>query len=202
MKRRSGGFTLIEVVISLTVFSFIMVAVVAGLRTIARSQESLDTLTERTEEIRLVSGFVRSVLDACARTQGNSGGGIVVGGGSSKPDFGSRYLRGGPDWIDMNTTMLVGAGFGGNYLIRLQADGEQLTIRWQAPIQDYQDPLWEELEPYEVVDGLEEIQFRYLGVGAPDWQEEWTDSKNLPATIGLSLKVKGRYWPEIVVSLI
>ena len=60
------GFTLVEVVVALTILSLIMLATVTGLRTLANTQGTLERVTARIDEVRTVSGFLRDLMEATA----------------------------------------------------------------------------------------------------------------------------------------
>ena len=55
--RPNRGFTLIEVVVSLAILSLVLLGTVTGLRTLGNTQESLERVTDRAEEVRTVRFF-------------------------------------------------------------------------------------------------------------------------------------------------
>ena len=56
------GFTLIEVLVVISLLSLLMLAMGSALRTTAQTEERVDQRLQRTDEIRVASGFLRSVL--------------------------------------------------------------------------------------------------------------------------------------------
>ena len=60
--RPARGFTLIEMMIALTLFSMMMLAIVAAMRTLGNTQSTLEQVTGRVDEIRGVSEFLRNSL--------------------------------------------------------------------------------------------------------------------------------------------
>ena len=65
--RGQGGFTLVEVIVSLGILSLIMLATISALRTFGQTQVSLDKMIDRVDEVRTVSGMVRGAADALSR---------------------------------------------------------------------------------------------------------------------------------------
>ena len=56
------GFTLVEVMVALTILSLVMMATVTGLRTLANTQSAIERMTSRVDEVRSVSIFLRDLL--------------------------------------------------------------------------------------------------------------------------------------------
>jgi general secretion pathway protein J len=59
---RLRGFTLIEVMIALTLLSMIMVAIIAAMRTFGNTKATIQQVTNRVDEIRVVSEFLRKTI--------------------------------------------------------------------------------------------------------------------------------------------
>ena len=76
---RSAGFTLVEVMVSITVLSMILLATVTALRTFGNTQSSLQRMTHRVDEVRSVSGFLRAAIESATIAEDASGG-LALGG--------------------------------------------------------------------------------------------------------------------------
>ena len=82
MRSRSSlnaGFTLVEVMVSITVLSMILLATVTALRTFGNTQQSLQHMTHRVDEVRSVSGFLRAAIESATIAEDASGG-LALGG--------------------------------------------------------------------------------------------------------------------------
>ena len=55
--RAVGGFTLVEVMVALAIFSLVMLATVTGFRTLSNTAATIDRMTDRIDEVRSVSAF-------------------------------------------------------------------------------------------------------------------------------------------------
>ena len=60
--RRARGFTLVEAVVALTILSMIMVATIATLRAFGNTNIAIKQVTQRVDEVRVVSAFLRNTI--------------------------------------------------------------------------------------------------------------------------------------------
>ena len=60
--RRQRGFTLIEVLVVMTLLSLVVLALGSALRTTAQTEERVDQRLARNDDVRVVTGFLQSVL--------------------------------------------------------------------------------------------------------------------------------------------
>ena len=60
--RRARGFTLLEVLIAMSLLTLVMVAVLASMRTLGNTRTTLDQVIERIDQVRSVSGFLRTSI--------------------------------------------------------------------------------------------------------------------------------------------
>lgn len=58
------GFTLVEVMVALSILSLLLLATISALRTFGNTQVSVEKLTNRVDEVRTVSGFLRDTLQS------------------------------------------------------------------------------------------------------------------------------------------
>ena len=59
---RSTGFTLMEVLVVMSLLSLVMLALGSSLRTIAQTEERIDQRLSRADEMRIAVSFLRSTL--------------------------------------------------------------------------------------------------------------------------------------------
>ena len=55
----SGGFTLVEMLVALTLMSLVMLGMASAIRTMAQTEERIDVRVDRADEMRVASGFIR-----------------------------------------------------------------------------------------------------------------------------------------------
>ena len=82
------GFTLVEVVVALSILSLVLLATISALRTFGNTQVSVEKLTNRVDEVRTVSGFLRDTLQSAVVGRRRSGLSL----GAAPPE--SSFFRG------------------------------------------------------------------------------------------------------------
>ena len=198
--RRSAGFTLVEVVVALGVFSLIMLATVSGYRTLGNTANTIERKTSRTDEVRSVSAFLRDALEnAVVGTQ--SGGGDELSFGGSATNAGPvaffRVTKGSLEW---HAKILFGEAYGGSYFLRLAKRNDQLVLQWQEPQGQFEPAAWQEAPSRKVLDDLQvfEVWTRV------DHKSKWTRSdiqREAPGHIKLVIKADDRFWPELIMTV-
>ena len=188
------GFTLVEVVVALGVLSLILLATVSALRTFANTQVSLDRLAGQVDEVRTVSGFLRSLL--AAAVPGNKrAGGLSLGGGGSE----LAYFEGNSSFLAWKAPALFGETYGGTVLVRLIKEEDELILYWQEPPANNRPVQWTNQSSRVLVDGVEAFSVEFRPELNLDWQiGEW-DDEGAPALVRLSIKADGRHWPDLIL---
>lgn len=191
----SGGFTLVEVVVSLAILSLIMVATISSLRTFAQTQTSLEGVTQRIDEIRSVSSFLRDTFESSVIGKGRSSG-LSMGGGTTA----GSYLMGEPSAMNWKAFVQFGEGYGGAFLVRVERDDDQLKLRWQDIPATLENVSWDNASERVLVEGVEELQLDYRKELNSDWQGEWVQQSS-PSLVRMTIKAHGRFWPELIFSV-
>lgn len=201
MRKRARGFTLVEIIIALTLVSLVMLALVAALRTFGDSGARLEARSERADDMRLVSAFVRQVVgDASFKHM------RLLDNGTEVPDFhGEAHVL---EWL---TTMPARHGVGGLHWVRLalrqEAEDYDLILQF-APYVPPQEafradpaarPDWENIPARVLVRRVHDFSISYQRLGREDWQQDWIDVDVLPGRVALRLEVDGTRWPDLVV---
>lgn len=191
----SGGFTLVEVVVALSILSLVMLATVTGLRTLANTQVTVERMMQRIDEVRTVSSFLRDTMESAA-VGGGDAGGLSLGTKSRE----SAYFEMTPDALIWNSTILIGERFGGSYLLRLAREDDLLVLRWQEPVVSGQPLDWSEAQVRTLADELQEFEISWRGDFRDDWQSEWRRG-DVPGWVRLQIRTAGRYWPELIMQV-
>jgi len=190
-----AGFSLVEVVVALSILSLVLLATVTGLRTLANTQVTVERMTERVDEVRTVSSFLRDTIESAAIGSGNAGG-LSMGGSSRQ----SAYFELTPDALVWKSTILIGENFGGSYLLRLAREEDLLVLRWQEPPITGQPRGWGEAQMRTLVDELEEFEISWRKDYRDDWQREWRRGDEA-GWVRLQVRAAGRYWPELIMQV-
>ncbi|QFU76707.1 prepilin-type N-terminal cleavage/methylation domain-containing protein [Halioglobus maricola] len=195
-KRASSGFTLVEVMVAISILSLVMLALVTGLRTLGNTQVALERKTERVDEIRTLSGFLRDLMEAAV--VGESSGGLTLGTGGKDTTY-FRLRDGGVEW---KSTILFGEAYGGSHIVRLAKEGDALVLRWAEPTESGDSPdLWND-GPYRVLLAeVEEFYVEFRPEFTDDWVDRWEQENIAPALTRMQIKSSGRFWPVLIMQV-
>lgn len=194
MRAHPRGFTLVEMTVALAILSLIMLATVTALRTLGSTQVSLDRLTQRNDEIRSVSGFLRDALDTAVI--GSDSGGLSLGGGSQE----GAVFKMTPTSLTWSTALRFGEGTGGSYVVRVAFEGDLLVLRWQLPDPRGRYGPWNKAPSRTLITDVEEFDVAYRRAFNGAWTGVWRDGP-VPAWVRLRIKAHARFWPDIVMQV-
>ena len=193
---RSAGFTLVEVMVSITVLSMILLATVTALRTFGNTQSSLQRMTHRVDEVRSVSGFLRAAIESATIAEDASGGLALGGSGGGGRSGGFLDNEQALQW---KSVLLFGEGYGGSFLLRVAREDDRLMLRWlDEEVRRGRQPDWSSAEAWPLVEGLQEFSIAYRGQVGEDWLPVWEDGGS-PGWLRMSIRSKNRYWPELIM---
>jgi general secretion pathway protein J len=196
------GFTLIEVLVSLTLLGIIFLLLFSSLYTSNKSWIAGEKKIERNDEIRLVSHYLRKQLSQTLPMTWINGKDQTL------------LFSGNENTLIITSTLPSHRGGGGLNLISLKTeqvdDNSNLIIEYQQIQTDEPDFInTEESEKNKTVliSNIDHIEFNYYGSDdtntSPDWHSEWKNKKNLPQLIRLTIQssLPNAIWPQIDVAL-
>ena len=191
--RRHAGFTLLELLIGIAVFTVLATIVLGGIRLGLRSWEVANTKNAAVDEIRTAHGFLRRQISVARPVAVVRSGKIVFEGGREDLVFVAEM----PSYV----------GGGGVHFVNLGVEngdgGKRLMLRWR-PLHAFDDSGWP--EEAELARGLSTVTLKYFGAlrrnGLPAWRSSWREAKQLPKLVKLSVqRADGDDWPDLVVAL-
>lgn len=217
------GFTLLELLIALTLIGLMTVLLFGALRFSSKAWASTEERTERDASIRLVYQYLAGRMEQTRPVSAylESEGEEVF------------FFSGRDDALDFVSLMPAHLGSGGLYVIRLQEQvnggKKQLwLIRWLFHPEVLEGaeslPEWRPLSASTnsngkqdpamrayysetaLVDELENVTISYFGLGEPgdesgDWWDDWEDRKYLPWLVKIQIQDSKGVWPEMVFEL-
>ncbi|RMD61464.1 MAG: prepilin-type N-terminal cleavage/methylation domain-containing protein [Alphaproteobacteria bacterium] len=204
----SRGFTLIEMLVALTLAGLVSVALLGGLRFGTRVWQAGDAKAEAQAEIEAIQGLLRRHITQAVMPE------PVAPVSGTLPAF-----IGTSDRLHIVSIVPAHVGVGGLYRIEIAVregpDGNRrLELLWRLYRPNQVRELDDMPEAQEtpvggrriLLDDVREAAFAYYGqrdgTDRPEWHEEWDGRMGLPALIALRLKFatgRGRQWPEFVV---
>ncbi len=196
---RTLGFTLVELLVVLTLLSLMVLAMASALRTVAQSQERVDYKLTHIDDYRLAVGFIRDTLGRIsARRQVRS-----------MNDRTSPYLFAGtPDAVVWVGVMPARYGSGGRHFFRLgleSIEGQaRLVLRfapWEPGAAAFPD--WAATDSRILADEVQALSMRYESdrEEPPVWSAGWTDPAQLPGRVAIDIATVAGAWPTLVIPL-
>lgn len=199
---RPSGFTLVEVVVALTLLTLLLIGLVSALRSFGQTSVRLEAQTLANDDMRLVGGLLQRAL---ARS-------------SPRPRMDVVERRGQP-WFEGNASAVAWLGHlparhgaGGLTHLKLErlpsADqseaGGLLMLRMARFDGDQTAPYWLAEDSRVLLDRVDAITIKYQGLneaGETVWFEDWQEQTSLPSMVEITLTVADRPWPPIVVQI-
>lgn len=198
---RAQGFTLVELLVALTLLGIIVSLAYDALRFGGRSSQALADHVDAAEQVRLGQGALRRQL---AQAQPLRVDPLLA---DSPVAFTGRV-----DELRFVAPLPGRMGAGGLYAFRLFLAGTAGKGKLMLAYELYQDGDWERFgdgEPGTVVlhEDVEELSLRYYGEPAkgqaPRWLDRWEERDRLPELVSVALasaaEVAAGDWPELIV---
>lgn len=196
--RRSQGFTLLELLIGMTLVGFILSLLFAGLNLGTRSWEAGEQRMATSSRQAVVVDFIRRAIEQTYPLRWRVG------------EEDRLAFAGEAESLRFVGTVAMHDGASGNHLIALDlVDGEigrDLVMRWQLPDPGAPgfEPI-EQAEPKVLIKAVKEMALAFFGAQSetedPAWHDQWLDQKTPPELIRLQLTMEnGETWPDIVAA--
>ena len=197
-RRRSAGFTLIEVLLATVLLAAGLALGFATVRAAGASAQRGEAIAERNERIRAVSEFLRRRIGGMQ--------GLVF---ELDPESGeSRRFAGEAESMRFVADLPDYLGRGGPHLHALgvarDGDGFALQVDFRMVLAGETIEGSRARPPEPLADGLRSVEFAYRGPGkdgkpAP-WLYEWEHPEALPAQVRVRIVDAQGAWPDLVVA--
>jgi len=199
MNRRCAGFTLLELLVSITIFALLMVVLMGALQLGTRQTGRLTGQVDRSQQVALVQNFLRAQIGAAQP--------FVLPSDQAK----SIQFDGQPHELDFVAVAPESLPAGGLQVLSLalvdaarQGDG-RLVLGWR-PLRPDADAPPAASRPTVLLDHVRAARFVYYGPPTPDedayWQTTWQNMGYLPLLVRLSLTfVDGEQMPDLAIAL-
>lgn len=194
-RSKSSGFTLIEMLVGLVLFSFILVMLYSGLFSLGKSFAAGTQQTTANDDARLTMSFLRKCISQTAPL--------------IDADTRSALFSGEQHSLVFVSSLPARLGGERLYLIRLQNDistsATRLQLYFQPLISGYLVNENQSVEP--LFDDIKTINFSYFGKkqlsDEPSWHKSWTQERQLPQLIKLTIESSkpNKKWSPLLFSI-
>lgn len=176
------GFTLLELLISITMIGLIALIVAGAFRLGSRSVEGGERRIESIERLKNSSEIIESQIMSEIPISYEEDG------------IKKYYFRGDKDHVQFTTTYSIRGGLRGYVLTTLSVDTDK---GGKKLLKAKESPLISGIEAETLLfEGFDEIYFEYFYKDPTEeegkWVSEWTEDENMPEKIRIGLKRAGR----------
>lgn len=200
MRGDRRGFTLVELIVVMTLVGLIAAALFGGLRFGARAWEIGATRSAAFSEIEIGQALLRRMLEQSLSLADEEGNSTFVGQ---------------QDSIQFTAPAPAQFSLGGIYLFELSTkpdeEHEKLVLRWQLYRPEILEEPFEDAETTDqrtLIHNVEAIRFGYYGTpdddrSDPQWFDDWKEAELPPSLISVKLEMAEkdpRHWPELHVA--
>lgn len=200
-RRRATGFTLLELVIAITLLALMASVLYGALGFAGRSWEGGEAKAEATSSMRLAEGFLRAQLEAQhpLRMRRMAEFPMLFGGTQDELRFAAALparVSGGGIWYY-------------RLVVANENDTSRLVLERMLPdLEAGALPVFDKPERSILADHVKEIRIGYFGydagaarVGVPTWRDQWDDRNRLPLMVRIDVvPQRGPAWPTLLVA--
>ena len=193
---RKSGFTLLEVLIALVLFSFILIMLYTSLYSTGRSWRVSDIQARDTDDKRLVLSFLRKQIEQAIPI-------IRIG------ETENRVVFQGDDSSLLYVSNLPAHHAGsGVHLLRLGMEQDELALKYLPLTRGnamFEEDIFTDAEEISLVKNVKAIDLDYFGRDGPDtepyWRDEWDNKERLPELIRFQVVTDEQdQWPELLIA--
>jgi general secretion pathway protein J len=185
------GFTLLELLISITLLGLIVLITAGALRAGYRSTESGQNKIEALERFRTSLNIVESQVQSA----------FIIKKTGTTLDLDFFQLKGEKTKLQFRSVYSLWGGTRGavlvTYEVRNAVSGGKALYVSETPI-----AIPDAAREVKLIDSARDIFFEYFSKGPTDekgsWVEEWTDKENIPNRIRLTIDRDGKVLPLII----
>jgi general secretion pathway protein J len=206
---RARGFTLLELLVAITLLAMLMAALFGALRLGTRVWETGEARLDASARIQVVQGLLRRQLAGTVPLIETSrdprrAGALLFVGASDALRFVSllpEHLGAGASLMELALRPPAQDSGPADLVLRtrpLDLGGSELGAGSDEP----------ESEERVLIEGVERLEVAYFGIGrsgaAPIWWQEWQGQRSLPALVRMRVDFPPddvRRWPELIVGL-
>lgn len=203
---RQRGFTLLELLVVMTLLSVIMIGLVSAMRTMAQTESKIDQRLERLDEIRVARTFLQQTLTRVSAST------LDAPGATGKKIIPFVATPDSLTWVGI---LPARPNIGGRHFFRLAIEdtggSRELVLRIAPWTPDVDMPDWSSAEARVLIKGITQMSVQAQGLPPlrrnpaepwpKGWQSGWPIADILPEQVRLNLVDAQGDWPEWTLAL-
>ena len=197
-RQHVNGFTLVEMLVVLTLLSLVMLGLAGAMRSVAQVETRVDMRLNRLDNFRIAVGFLRTTLERVSAKRLDG----LQAGQNTLP------FAGEPQSLIWVGVMPARYGAGGRHFFKLSAEDNSsgkrdLVIRFVPYAETPNLPDWSQAGSLVLASDLIHLGIRYQDARLPGmpWRSDWPYIDRLPAGVSLSIEASNQAWPDIMTPL-
>lgn len=202
IKAKQSGFTLLEVLLGMSLMSVMMLLLFASLRICVQNWNAGEKKIAQVSQAAIVQNFLQGKLHAAIPLDADF---------LEEPQF---SFQGAKEQLQFVASMPASASRLGLQLFNLSLkksskadEGSQLLVDIQ-PFFPQGDDEWSE-EQVIILSKIQSMRFAYFGADSDElnasdavWHDDWEDRKELPRLVSIDIEMlDGEVWPQLIVAL-
>ena len=201
MRRAQAGFTLLEIVLAMTLLSVMLLLLWSGVTFAMKSWDAGDAVGRGSADRRIGEAFLRRELGELFPMRWKDPTKLRMAFDGARDHL--RFVSARPAGVTRAGLSLVGLEVAGD-----ARKGERnLYMRRALPDDAAEnfDPL-NEAEPIVLLAGVDSVAFQYFGAESdfndPSWRDEWTVVDRIPQLVRIQVKMAdGNVLPDMIVRI-
>jgi general secretion pathway protein J len=201
--RQGAGFTLLEVLVALSLFGLIAVAVAGGIRFGARVWDSGRETAQASGAVHQAQYFLRRQLSNA-----------MLAPEDLRSAEGLPFFAGEEDRLLLSAPWLTSFDRAGIYQLEIALApndelGHDLVVRWRALTAALEGATFDDAEQARILlPNVEGIDIRYFGTqegkAQPAWHGRWDDQNRLPDLVAMEVALPQQAkiaWPQLLIKV-
>jgi general secretion pathway protein J len=210
MKKMLYGFTLLEVLIAMSILGIMLVLLFGSFAKFSRSWSAGEEHVHKVEQMAMVQNFFRTRLSAAGNETTSPSAGSEEDADAGQQDVQldeeRAFFQGKEQYLQFVSLLPESAARGGWYLFKVGIKPRSASLYVAMtpflPVEERQPP---ESEDLEILPDMETLALAYWGKkeedDKPQWHKEWLNMPVLPELVSINIKLRYQNaWPTLVVA--
>ncbi len=196
---KMAGFTLLELLVVMSLMSLLILAMASALRTTSQTSERVEIALTRSDDLRIVSGFLRSTVGRIS---------VQRRGYPLKEGANQFFFEGEESQLMWAGVMPAGYAASGRSLMRLRQDvsdqgAPALILQYLPWAGAAVEPDWTQASNHVLLSGVTALQIMYEDARyePPLWSRNWAAPDKVPQRVRIVLMTERGPLPDFVITL-